>query len=127
MSASTTSERGCTELGRFLQPDPLLGDPLRPKTLNPYSYATNDPLNPHDPTGLQAEVVPLIEGLHNDFNKSRPEPPPPGVDLAIGEIARSEFGADDHLRGAQPVTPARLAPRPKVIHRGPHRPRRNRS
>ncbi len=94
------------ELGRFLQPDPLLGDPLRPKTLNPYSYAINDPLNFHDPTGLQAEAVPLIEGGHTDFNKRPPEPPPPGIDLAIGELVRSEFGADDHLRGAQPVTPA---------------------
>jgi RHS repeat-associated protein len=38
-------------LGRFLQPDPLTEDPLRPTTLNPYSYASNNPILLKDPSG----------------------------------------------------------------------------
>jgi RHS repeat-associated protein len=38
-------------LGRFLQPDPLVGDPFDPQSLNRYSYVGNDPGNRVDPTG----------------------------------------------------------------------------
>jgi RHS repeat-associated protein len=48
------------ELGRFLQTDPLaLGaaDLSRPQTLNPYSYAANDPVNRSDPMGLRMRQI----------------------------------------------------------------------
>ena len=32
-------------MGRFLQPDPLVGDIGNPQTLNRYAYSHNDPVN----------------------------------------------------------------------------------
>ncbi|MCC6744779.1 MAG: hypothetical protein IT175_13055 [Acidobacteria bacterium] len=49
----------------FSQADPLPGSPLDPGTLNRYAYATGDPVNLNDPTGLF--TTPL-----------RPPPPSPG-------------------------------------------------
>ena len=43
-------------LGRFLSPDPLLGDLQRPQSLNAYSYVSNNPLSRVDPTGLVDEI-----------------------------------------------------------------------
>ena len=43
-------------LGKFLQPDPIVGNPFDPQSLNRYSYVLNDPGNRVDPTGL----VPLV-------------------------------------------------------------------
>jgi len=37
--------------GRFLQPDPRVPDPLRPRTLNRYAYAEGNPVGRADPTG----------------------------------------------------------------------------
>lgn len=37
---------------RFLQPDYLTGDPLRPQTLNRYAFAAGNPLQLNDPAGL---------------------------------------------------------------------------
>jgi RHS repeat-associated protein len=39
-------------LGRFLSPDPVLGDLGSPQTLNPYSYVANNPLAFTDPSGF---------------------------------------------------------------------------
>jgi RHS repeat-associated protein len=39
-------------LGRFLSPDPLLGDPANPQTLNRYAYVSNNPLALVDPSGF---------------------------------------------------------------------------
>jgi RHS repeat-associated protein len=39
-------------LGRFLQADPLIGDVFDPRSLNPFSYVANDPVNRVDPTGM---------------------------------------------------------------------------
>ena len=41
-------------VGRFLQPDPWLGDIYQPLTLNRYGYCVNDPVNAVDPSGLRA-------------------------------------------------------------------------
>jgi RHS repeat-associated protein len=38
-------------LGRFLQPDSLVPDPLRPRTLNRYAYAEAGPVDHVDPSG----------------------------------------------------------------------------
>ncbi|MBI4209079.1 MAG: RHS repeat-associated core domain-containing protein [Deltaproteobacteria bacterium] len=48
---------------RFLSPDPYLGifrsdfEPTRPKSLNPYSYVQNNPVNGIDPQGLSVESL----------------------------------------------------------------------
>jgi RHS repeat-associated protein len=39
------------QLGRFLQPDPIVPDPLDPQSLNRYAYVRNDPVNRIDPSG----------------------------------------------------------------------------
>src|ERR1700738_4172402 len=39
--------------GRFMQPDPIHGDPDFPQTLNRYSYTANDPIDLWDPVGLE--------------------------------------------------------------------------
>ncbi|MGH7342447.1 MAG: RHS repeat-associated core domain-containing protein, partial [Candidatus Rokuibacteriota bacterium] len=39
-------------LGRFVQPDPIVPNPMNPQTLNRYAYVRNDPLNRIDPSGL---------------------------------------------------------------------------
>jgi RHS repeat-associated protein len=38
-------------LGRFLQPDASVPDPLSPQSLDRYSYVRNNPLGRIDPTG----------------------------------------------------------------------------
>ena len=39
-------------LGRFLSPDPIVGDPTSSQSWNLYSYVGNNPLSYVDPTGL---------------------------------------------------------------------------
>jgi RHS repeat-associated protein len=39
--------------GRFMQPDPILGDIDIPQSLNRYAYAQNEPVDLTDPLGLQ--------------------------------------------------------------------------
>jgi RHS repeat-associated protein len=41
-----------TATGRFTSADPWDGDPLQPATLHRYAYASNDPLQNIDPTGM---------------------------------------------------------------------------
>jgi RHS repeat-associated protein len=40
------------QLGRFIQPDPMVPDPTDSQSLNRYSYCGNNPLNEIDPTGF---------------------------------------------------------------------------
>ena len=42
-------------LGRFLSPDPIIGDPASSQSWNLYSYVGNNPLSYVDPTGLVRE------------------------------------------------------------------------
>ena len=42
-------------LGRFVQADPIIQDPLRVQSLNRYSYVWNNPLNATDPTGFECD------------------------------------------------------------------------
>ncbi len=44
-------------IGRFISPDPFAGDLFEPRTLNRYVFASNDPVNRHDPTGLADEPI----------------------------------------------------------------------
>jgi RHS repeat-associated protein len=39
-------------LGRFMTPDPVMGNVLNPQTWNRYTYVLNNPTNMTDPTGL---------------------------------------------------------------------------
>jgi RHS repeat-associated protein len=39
-------------VGRFVQPDPVAGNPANPQSVNRYSYTANDPINFTDPQGL---------------------------------------------------------------------------
>src|SRR2546430_2389918 len=45
------------ETGRFLSPDPVLGSPTNPATLNRYVYVSNNPLRYTDPTGEWLNIV----------------------------------------------------------------------
>ena len=45
------------DVGRFLQPDPMLGDLSDLQRPNAYSYVLNDPLTLSDPTGLELRLV----------------------------------------------------------------------
>ncbi|MGJ5817502.1 putative Ig domain-containing protein [Paludibaculum fermentans] len=42
--------------GRFLTKDPLLGELHDPRSLHPYAFALNDPVNAKDPTGKVAAI-----------------------------------------------------------------------
>ena len=48
-------------LGRFLSPDPIVGDPTSSQSWNLYSYVGNNPLSYADPTGAAAE--PTVEEI----------------------------------------------------------------
>ena len=39
------------QLGRFIQPDTMVSNPVDPQTWNRYSYVNNNPINMTDPTG----------------------------------------------------------------------------
>ena len=43
--------------GRFLQTDPLVGDPQNPQDYNRYAYARNNPVRYFDPMGLAAQWI----------------------------------------------------------------------
>ncbi len=44
-------------LGRFLSPDPIVGDPTTSRSWNLYSYVRNNPLSYVDPTGHEIEEI----------------------------------------------------------------------
>lgn len=45
------------QLGRFLNVDPIIGNPLSSQSLNPYSYIGNNPLSGTDPTGYASVSI----------------------------------------------------------------------
>lgn len=62
--------------GRFVQPDPVLTDPLNPQNWNPYSYVVNNPLNPVDPTGysfVDTLIHPLRKVVRGLMRSAGPE------------------------------------------------------
>ncbi len=44
-------------IGRFMSPDPTMGNVLNPQTWNRYAYVLNDPINLRDPSGLGVECI----------------------------------------------------------------------
>ncbi len=57
------------DAGRFLARDPLAGDISEPRSLNPYAYAYDDPVNGADPTG---EEETTLLGLEADIAIAAP-------------------------------------------------------
>jgi RHS repeat-associated protein len=47
-------------LGRFIQPDSLVPDPLNPQAWNRFSYVYNNPTSYVDPSGHDGILVPLL-------------------------------------------------------------------
>ncbi|MEM7351608.1 MAG: RHS repeat-associated core domain-containing protein, partial [Acidobacteriota bacterium] len=69
---------------RFLNVDPLKGDPLRPQSHNRYAYAQGNPMRFTDPTGLKAkDEAKCQDDEKGDGNgcetAAEPEPDPKGV------------------------------------------------
>ena len=69
-------------VGRFLQPDPIIGNPLDGQALHPYSYVRNDPANRIDPLGLEAKDATWNDYLlSNTVSSGTPQPAFPQNDL----------------------------------------------
>jgi RHS repeat-associated protein len=66
-------------LSRFISPDTIIPDLTNPQTLNPYSYAQNNPTTRVDPNGHQDEVCTESIDPDLDLNSeiSTPSSPPP--------------------------------------------------
>jgi RHS repeat-associated protein len=64
------------ELGRFLQPDPLVGSPSDPQSFNRYTYARNNPLSWVDPSGLDPLPAPNPGSDCGDGRPCSPGPDP---------------------------------------------------
>jgi RHS repeat-associated protein len=75
-------------VARFISTDPLLA-PTAPQTVNPYTYALNNPLTYSDPVGLKpvmCEGVPFDEcGKGKDAPSKDPEKEPRGRQQIIGQ------------------------------------------
>ena len=54
-------------LGRFLSPDPIVGDPTSSQSWNLYSYTRNNPLSYVDPTGETELEVLVVTGIRCDW------------------------------------------------------------
>ncbi len=53
------------QMGRFLQPDPVVADPYDPQGLSRYSYVRNDPVGRTDPTGMWSLSVSAWGGFYD--------------------------------------------------------------
>jgi RHS repeat-associated protein len=66
-------------IGRFVQPDSIIPDPLSPQSLNRFAYVLNNPLKFVDPTGHVMES----DGGGGLPPEEPPEQPPAGSDPAV--------------------------------------------
>jgi RHS repeat-associated protein len=55
------------QMGRFLQPDPVIADPYDPQGLSRYSYVRNDPVGRVDPTGMWSLSVNAWGGYYDEY------------------------------------------------------------
>lgn len=55
------------QMGRFLQPDPVIADPYDPQGLSRYSYVRNDPVGRVDPTGMWSVGINAFAGQVDQF------------------------------------------------------------
>ncbi len=49
-------------IGRFVQPDSIISEPLNPQSLNRYAYTLNNPVRYRDPSGHCAEAANTSRG-----------------------------------------------------------------
>jgi RHS repeat-associated protein len=105
------------KVGRFLSPDPLIGDIGDPQSFNRYSYVENNPIKYIDPTGYQ--------GCPADMCTSFPVPgdpgpyyPDPGHDPARpgahDPVYNSGGGSGGGSSGASPPPPQPPTPTPYI-------------
>ncbi len=86
-----------SSVGRFIQPDTIIPQPLNPQAFNRYSYVNNNPLKYHDPSGHALECGLLGEDCGGESSPSSPAvPPPPLLAPTIGpqEIPAPNAGTD---------------------------------
>ena len=57
------------DLGRFISPDPFVGQPGDPQNLNRYSYVENNPVNKIDPSGYKSFWKKVGKALKGLFKK----------------------------------------------------------
>jgi hypothetical protein len=78
-------------VGRFISPDTIVPDPTDPQDLNRYTYAKNNPMRYHDPTGHCADPVTavfcVVAGgavvvMGGATVATQPTPSAPAVDVA---------------------------------------------
>ena len=55
------------QMGRFLQPDPVIADPYDPQGLGRYGYVRNDPVGRIDPTGMWSVNVNAWGGYIDNY------------------------------------------------------------
>ena len=93
------------KVGRFLSPDPFIGDIGDPQSFNRYSYVANNPVKYIDPTGYQ--------GCPADICTSYPGPGDPGGPGYVpGTYDPARPGAHDpvYLPGQSPGSPTSQPP-----------------
>jgi RHS repeat-associated protein len=98
-------------IGRFLSRDPLLV-PMTAATGNPYAFASNDPVNSSDPSGLfPADVLGIIKCIWGDCDSGSNDddtgtPPPPTIwESPIAGALYTDPDLRDFI-GASPAVPA---------------------
>jgi len=85
-------------LGRFLNVDPIVGNPLNSQSLNPYSYIGNNPLSGTDPTGYEA-----CTGSHTDHGNEPGECADQGVKtIWVNPLSSQRPGNGATRQGAHP-------------------------
>jgi len=77
--------------GRFLSPDPFVGDPSNTQNYNRYSYVYNNPLSLTDPSGF--DVVPLPSGIPQLPNHYPGEDRDPNWDIGVRDTDFFWYGA----------------------------------
>jgi RHS repeat-associated protein len=83
-------------MGRFLTPDPTLGNVAfsDPQSWNSYAYANGDPVNSNDPSGLQAQTcgeISIVDGVFKGQTVSQVMTGTSGNDL-LAQIIWHEGG-----------------------------------
>lgn len=91
-------------LGRFLSRDELPGAPGSPKTVNPYAYVSNNPVNMLDPSGLFWDYALDIVSLGYDIYQFAKDP----------SLANAGWLAADLALGIIPFVPSTGAARAAV-------------
>jgi RHS repeat-associated protein len=98
-----------SNLGRFLQPDPLIGILRRPQSLNRYSYVLNNPLQLIDPSGLFPELPSISHECPGNLYCDEPK--------KEKEKIAVDPGHGDKLGENKPVDPGAVSPDGTVLEK----------